>query len=43
MVPVVVDVVVIGGGNVLFEYLNGIKAQSRRNNLGRSLKVGTIF
>ena len=42
MVPVVVDVVVVGG-NVLLEHLNNIVAQSRRNNLGRFSKVRTTF
>ncbi len=42
MVPViVVDVVV--GGNVLFDNLNDLVAQSHSNNLGRSSKVGTLF
>ncbi len=41
MVPV--DVVVGGGGNVLFEHLHDIVAQSHRNNLGKSLKVRTTI
>ncbi len=40
MVPVV-DVVV--GGDILFEHLNDIVAQSHSNNFGRSLKVRTTF
>ncbi len=44
MVPVVVvDVVVGGGGNVHFEDLNDIVAQSHSYNLGRSSKVRTTF
>ncbi len=46
MVPVVVVVdvvVVVVGGNVLFEHLNDIVAQSHSNNLGRSSKVRTTF
>ncbi len=44
MVPVVDVVVVVGGGgNVLFEHLNDIVAQSHSNNLGRSSKVRTTF
>ena len=41
MVPVVV--VVVEGGNVLFEHLNDIVAQNHSNNLGRSSKVRTTF
>ncbi len=40
MVPVVVVVV---GGNVLFEHVNDIVAQSHSNILGRSSKVRTTF
>ena len=41
MVPVVVDVVV--GGDVLFDNLYYLVAQSRSNNLGRSSNVRTSF
>ncbi len=43
MVSVVDVVVVVGGGNVLFEHLNDIVAQSHNNNSGRSSKVRTTF
>ena len=36
MVPVVFDLVVLVEGNILFEHLNDIAAQSHSNNLGRS-------
>ena len=40
-----VPVVVVRGGMyyVLFDNLNGLVAQSRSNNLGRSSKVKTTF
>ncbi len=44
MAPVVVVVdVVVGGGDILFEHLNDIVAQSHSNNFGRSSKVRTTF
>ncbi len=43
MVPVVDVVVVAGGGNILFEHLNDIAAQSHSNNFGKSSKVRTTF